>query len=213
MGCKQCEGIEQHFDNRVAEDDLKRYQKDGPDKTTRLLLEGIREVEIEKNTLLDIGGGIGVIQLELMKEGLSNSTGVDASSSYVKIAEREAERENLSARNRQILGDFVEIANEIPSTDIVTLDRVLCCYDDYTRLVKMSTALAKRLYAITYPRDNLWVKVVFLFDNFFRRFKRTSFKTYVHPVDQIHKLIKAVELELISTTTTPIWRVEIYMRN
>ncbi len=45
------------------------------------------------------------------------------------------------------LGDFVEVAGSIQPADIVTLDRVICCYPDVERLVGLSSQRATRLAA------------------------------------------------------------------
>jgi hypothetical protein len=50
-------------------------------------------------------------------------------------------------------GDFVALAPALSAADVVTLDRVICCYDDMPALVGRSAALAERLYGVVYPRD------------------------------------------------------------
>ena len=42
MNCCQCQGIELEFNRQTALKDLKRYQKKGPDKTTRILLDALK---------------------------------------------------------------------------------------------------------------------------------------------------------------------------
>ena len=66
MSCCQCKGIENIFDKKAAKRELKRYQKKGPSKTTRMLLEAINEKGVLGLDFLDIGGGIGAIQYGLI---------------------------------------------------------------------------------------------------------------------------------------------------
>lgn len=79
MNCCQCEGIEAFFDDKTAARELKRYRKKGADKTTRILIEALQTEDVSGKTLLDIGGGIGAIQHELMSSGAATVTNVDAS--------------------------------------------------------------------------------------------------------------------------------------
>ena len=78
MICPQCVGVEKLFDEKYAQRDLKRYLRKGPVKTTRLLIEAIRAEGVKDLSLLDIGGGIGAIQLELFEAGVSRALDVDA---------------------------------------------------------------------------------------------------------------------------------------
>jgi len=80
MNCCQCQAIESRFNQKVAAEKLKQYRHKGPEKTTRLLLDALKAESVAGLTLLDIGGGIGAIQHELLKTGLSSATGVEASS-------------------------------------------------------------------------------------------------------------------------------------
>src|SRR6266498_2772385 len=96
--CNQCQGLENLFDSRFAQRDLVAYQRKGPSKQTRVLLNVLREVGVKGRTLLDIGGGIGAIQHELMKSGLDTSIDVDASSAYLAAAQEEAARQGYADR-------------------------------------------------------------------------------------------------------------------
>src|SRR5678815_66764 len=70
LTCCQCQGIEQLFGKREAMRRLRAYLRRGSDKTTRLLVDALLAEGIEGATLLDIGGGVGALQLELLSAGL-----------------------------------------------------------------------------------------------------------------------------------------------
>ena len=88
----QCQGIENQFNSREAAKKLGDYHKNGPAGTTRLLIEALKEAGVEGRTLLDIGGGIGAIQTELLKAGAQSAVSVDASTAYIEAAQQEALR-------------------------------------------------------------------------------------------------------------------------
>nr|NIV03321.1 methyltransferase domain-containing protein [Calditrichia bacterium]NIV71524.1 methyltransferase domain-containing protein [Calditrichia bacterium]NIV98084.1 methyltransferase domain-containing protein [Candidatus Saccharibacteria bacterium]NIW80687.1 methyltransferase domain-containing protein [Calditrichia bacterium] len=148
MSCCQCQGIEQEFNEKYVKRDLKKYCKKGPQKTTRLLLEALKSERIAGGMLLDIGGGVGAIQHELLAAGMSRAISVEASSAYLTAAREEAERLGLTGKIEFKQGNFVNLAEEILQVDIVTLDRVICCFDEMTALVGRSAERAGKFYGV-----------------------------------------------------------------
>ena len=167
MGFCQCQGIENMFDKKAAKRALKRYLKKGPSKTTGMLLKAIHETGVKGLDFLDIGGGIGAIQYDLIKAGASNGTSIEASPAYIDLAKEEIHKNNLDEIIDFKHGDFTTIASDVDSADIVTLDKVICCYDDMSELVMLSSKLAQKIYAVIYPRDVWWTKLALLFMNFY----------------------------------------------
>src|ERR687894_2348876 len=95
-GCD--EGFAAHFDEQAARDDLERYRRRGPDRTTRMLLDLVRAYVTRGSTVLDVGGGIGVVDRELLKAGAGRAVLVDGSSACLDAARQLAREENLLDR-------------------------------------------------------------------------------------------------------------------
>jgi ubiquinone/menaquinone biosynthesis C-methylase UbiE len=133
----QCEGIERCFGTERVTKELENYRKQGAAKTPRLLTEVLQTEPLEGLTLLDIGGGIGTIAHVLLPAGVSHALDVDASTAYLAAAREEAERRGLAEPMRFVHGNFVELAPTIPAADLVTLDRVICCFDDMPAQVEL----------------------------------------------------------------------------
>lgn len=161
---------------------------------------------------MDIGGGVGVIQHELLKAGVSAAVGVDASSAYIKAVEEEAERQGHADRISSHFGDFVDEAEKIQPADIVTLDRVICCYHDLDSLVSLSTERATSLYGIVYPRDYWPVKAAFGVINLYLRLTRKTFRVFVHPTATVDALVRRSGFQQLYSTKTRIWQVVLYSR-
>ncbi len=68
-------------------------------------------------------------------------TMVEASPSYLKIARREVGSRYGLRPTDFILGDFAAIAGTLHDADVVTLDRVVCCYPDVEALLRGAGAL------------------------------------------------------------------------
>ena len=212
MTCQQCQGLESLFDNKTAVNELKAYRKKGPDKTTRMLVDALKATGVEAMTLLDIGGGVGVIQHELMKAGISKATHVDASTAYIAAAKDEAKRQGHADRVSYHYGDFVELAPDIPAVDIVTLDRAICCYHDMPALVGLSSARASKLYGLVYPRDTWWVKLGISIVNFGARLLRRDYRFFVHPTNAVDEVLGNNGLKQHFYHKTFLWQVALYAR-
>ena len=212
MNCCQCQGIETFFGNKVAAKDLRQYRKKGPDKTTRMLIEALEAEGVDRMTLLDIGGGIGAIQHELLAVGVSSATSVDASPAYIKAAKEETERQGRIDLVSYHQGNFVDLATDIAPADIVTLDRVICCYDDMQALVGLSSARANKLYGAVYPRDTWWTKIGFAIINFGLRVKGSPFRSFIHSTEAVDRILRNNGLEKRFYRKTAIWQVVVYAR-
>jgi magnesium-protoporphyrin O-methyltransferase len=207
-----CEGFSTTFDRRRAEQDRDRYRREGPDATTRMLLGLIRRYGVAGSTVLDIGGGIGAIDLELLREGAGHAVLVDASEAYLKVAREEARRANVLDRIEFRVGDFVREAAEIDSADIVTLHRVVCCYRDAKALVSLSSARAGRLYCLVLPRDRWFIRFGLRLLNLKHIVLRQAFRAYAHRNAMIDSIVAANGLKPRFEATTAVWRVVVYDR-
>ena len=162
-------------------------------------------------TLLDIGGGIGVIQHELNAAGVTGITDVDASRAYLQIAQQEAEQRGYAAR--YVYGDFVTLADQIEAADIVTMDRVICCYPDGEALVTTAVTRAKRFFGVVYPRDNLWMRLAEPLLNGFYRLRGNPFRIFVHPTATVERIVATNGLQEIARHNGLLWQVVVYARS
>ena len=213
MAC--CTGYcaaESQFDRKRAERDLQRYRRRGADTTTRLMLAELRRWPLEGRQLLDIGGGIGVISAELAGTGIASVTVVEASSAYLEVARREVGSRYAARPTKFLLGNFAVIASTLTDADVVTLDRVVCCYPDAEALLRGAAARARRLLAFTYPRDRWYVRTMIALENFFRRLRGNGFRAFVHPPQRMDAVLKAAGLVRAARHGTLVWVLDLYHR-
>ena len=212
MDCCQCQGIEIEFNRKTAAKELGRYRKKGLAKTTRMLIEALKAEGVRGMTLLDIGGGVGAVQHELLRAGVNSATNVDASTSYLEAARQEAERQGCADRVIFRHGDFVELAPDIAPADVVTLDRVICCYHDMQALVGLSSARARHYYGLVYPRDTWWIKPGFAIMNLVLRIWRNQFRIFLHSSEAVDGVVRYHGLERRFYARTALWQVVVYSR-
>jgi len=137
---------------------------------------------------------------------------VDASAAYVSAARDEADRRGRSQAIRVVHADFVMAASELPSASIVTLDRVVCCYPSCEHLLDAAAAHAERCLALSYPRDEWYVRAGMALENGQRRLTRNAFRTFVHPVALIEDSITRAGFELSSRRESWMWSADVYVR-
>lgn len=212
MASCQCDGIEVIFSEKMAKRELKNYRKKGPSGLTKALITFFKDQGLEGHSLLDIGGGVGVIQHELVAAGAGPVTNVDGSSGYIAACREEAELRKYADRATYHHGDFVELADQVAQADIVTLDKVLCCYDDIDSLVKSSAAKAGQYYAVIYPQDKWWTQIIRAFGFLVSIIYRTTFQTFIHSTDHVDRLIRSSGLKPIHTEKKMFWQMVIYGR-
>jgi len=210
MSCSQCRGIASFFDEKVAAREYRGYLKKGPGKTTRMLIEGIRAEGFRAISLLDIGGGIGAIQHALVGDCLVEGTSVDASPAYLETARSEAQREGYVDKMVYRQGDFVTLAPEIRQADVVALDRVICCYDDMSQLVRASASKAKQRYGLVFPRVNWLTRIGFPVVNLILRFRRSPFRIFLHAPDTVESILLDQGFVLRLHRCTLLWQVRLY---
>lgn len=210
--CNHCRDAGAFFDDKTARKELRRYIKKGPKKSTRLLLDQIRKSDVSGKTLLDIGGGVGSITFELMRAGISRSVHVDASEAYLNTVKIEAQKRYLKDKIDFLYGDFTEMHNQIEAADIVTLDRVLCCYPDMEKLVDRSAEKSARLYGVVFPRRFWFIGWGIGIVNLYFKLRGSDFRTFHHSPDSIDARIRGNGFRRIYQAHTIIWDIVLYKR-
>lgn len=213
MPCAQCIGIEEQFDAATARAQLRKFRRRGPDRTTRMLLDDLRAAmrrDAPLATLLDIGAGVGAIHHTLLDQGVERAIHVDASTAYLSAARDEAERRGHGGRVEFHRGDFVELAPGVPVADVVTLDRVICCYPEMRELVTRAGERARVLFGAVFPRAGWWVRAGAAAINAYMRLRRSAYRTYLHPPTEIDATLRSVGLRRRSLRRTVAWEVVVY---
>ena len=200
------------FERKLALRDLRDYRKGRLAATTEALIDALVRAGVEQSTVLDIGGGVGAIQFALLDAGAREATSVDVSAPYLDAAREEAARQGRTGRITFQLGDFVELAPRIPAADIVTLDRVVCCYARMEMLVRLSAERSRRLYGLVYPRDRWLERAVVQVQNVFRALWGNPFRSFVHSVAAMDALIRSLGFTLRHKVRTFAWEVAVYQK-
>ena len=208
-----CTPLDTKFDRRGAEKQVNRLRRKGPARETGLLIDALVEAGVDDATLLDIGGGPGAVQAGLFSAGAQRATSVDASAGYLEVARAFAAECGFGDRVDYRHGDFVELADDIPMADVVTLDKVICCYPDMDALVGRSAERARRLYGAVYPRDSLPARLSVRLANAWSMLTGSEFRVYVHPERDIDAVLRRRGFVRRSSRRTLTWRIVVWERH
>jgi hypothetical protein len=181
VSCCSAKGCDEFFTERVARRDARRYRKKGLDANARHVVDYLRGRGLEGRSVLEVGGGVGAIQLELLKAGAARATNIELSPAYEREAGELAREAGLEERVERRIFDFAERAGEIGEADVVVMHKVVCCYPDYRALVGPAAARAREVLVLTFPREDWWVRLGAALVNRVERLRRQAFRTYVHP--------------------------------
>lgn len=212
MPCNCCEITDNAFTEEEAKSQLKDFRRKGPRKQTRLILQAIRSLGFKHADLLDIGGGIGAIHHELLDDAAKQATHVDASAVYLRLAKEEAARRGHVDQVKFIHADFTDVANDLPPADIVTLDRVVCCYPDFRRLLSAAAEHSREAIALTYPRETWYMRIVLYMMNFFQKLRKDPFRVFLHPVNEMDLLLRKEGFQRLSMRRLFVWEMALYQR-
>lgn len=212
MGTCCVRGYEKFFGARTARRDARRYRQKGLDATAQVLVDELARPGIAGVTVLEIGGGIGAIGLDLLKRGAAGVTIVELSHGYDEEAQALLVERGLEGRVERLHGDFVVSESDIPPADAVVLHRVVCCYPDPDALVGAAARHARRVLALSFPRQRWWIRLGSRAANVF--FRRVGWiETYVHPPAAILGAARAEGFVAVHQHSGRLWQVAVLERS
>lgn len=208
----QCCVIDSLFDEKTARKQLKKYKRGKLDKATELLLLELRKHELAEKSLLDVGSGIGVIPLELHKDGIGAITDVDASSGYIQVAKEEAQHAGTLEKTKYLFGNFVELADELESHDVATLDKVICCFDDAENILKGAASNSHQLVGLVYPRRSILTILLQAIGRVYFRIRNWGFRFHMHPQNMIDRVFTQHGFKEVALHKTLLWQVRVFQK-
>jgi magnesium-protoporphyrin O-methyltransferase len=203
--CAHNRGLNGIFNKRNARREAEAYFKKGLDKHARAMVDAAGARGVEGASVLEVGGGVGGLHLELLKRGAARATDVDVSSAYVAAAQSVAERAGMRARVDYRVADFAREAEDVPEADVVVMHRVVCCYPDMPRLVTAAAQHARRLMVLSFPRDAWYMRLFEKLTAFGLWITRSGFRIYVHSPAAIFATASAAGLRPVQQKSSWPW--------
>jgi 2-polyprenyl-3-methyl-5-hydroxy-6-metoxy-1,4-benzoquinol methylase len=206
-GCCDSRGCNEIFGPRFARHLASRYRKRGVDKTAARMVAYLVDRGVDGASVLEIGGGVGDIQLELLGKGASRTTNLELVDAYDADAGELAESAGMRDRMTRRQIDIAAKPDEVEAHDIVVMHRVVCCYPDYERLLTAAADHAKRLLVFSHPPRNWLTRSLTQLENVGHRVMGKSFRTFAHPPAAMVAIAEGRGMRTDYTYPGPVWQV------
>jgi hypothetical protein len=174
-------GCDEFFGGGFARHRARRYRRRGLDPTAARIVRFLGERGVAGATVLEVGGGVGEIQIELLRRGAARAVSLELSPAYDAEATALLREAGFEGRVQRRLHDIAVGADGVEPADVVVLHRVVCCYPDYERLLVAAADHARRLVVFSYPRDNALARLLLGAENLSFRLRRMRFRVFAHP--------------------------------
>jgi hypothetical protein len=135
---------------------------------------------VEGASVLEVGGGVGEVHLELLRHGASRATNLELVPAYDAEAARLAAAAGVADRVERRLVDIATAPGDVEPADIVVMHRVVCCYPDYERLLSAAADHARRLLVFSHPPRNLVSRTMIGSENLMFRITGKDFRVRAH---------------------------------
>jgi len=185
----------------------KRYRERGLDKTALQMISFLRRAGLEEATVLEIGGGVGEVQIELLKLGASRALNLELSAAYDKEAAQLLQEAGADERARRRIHDIAVDPEAVAPADVVVLNKVVCCYPDYQRLLGAAADHANRLLVLSYPRRNAFSRLVIALQNVIFKLRGKEFRAFVHPPSAMFGVLEERGLRLAYVHQPVVWQI------
>ncbi|GAC1333243.1 MAG: hypothetical protein NVSMB17_13420 [Candidatus Dormibacteria bacterium] len=205
--CCTPRGYRRLFSEKSAYAAARRYRKKGLDATSRRIVDLLVAEGVEGKSVLEVGGGVGAIQLELLRAGARRATSIELTPTYEGAAAELIAEGGFTDRVERRVVDFVDAATEVEAADIVVLNRVVCCYPDMPRLVGAAAAHTAGRLVLSFPKRRLWTRALLAIGNAGMRLTRREFHVFIHPPSAIREVAGAHGLRVRSDRAGIFWEV------
>jgi magnesium-protoporphyrin O-methyltransferase len=205
--CCSPKGYRSIFSKKRAHAEARRYRHRGLDRTSRRIAELLKQHGIVSRTLLEVGGGIGAIQIELLRAGITRAVNIELTPTYEEAAQGLLREAGLEDRVERRVMDFAEPTGAVEAADIVIMNRVICCYPDMPKLAGAAADHAREVLVVSFPKERWWTRAVISLGDLALRVARQQFQVFLHPPDKIIATAERHGLKSVSNQTSFFWEV------
>jgi magnesium-protoporphyrin O-methyltransferase len=195
------------FGARFAKRVAAGYRKRGLTRSEQTIVELVTQGGVQGATVLEIGGGVGEIQLELLRRGAASTTNLELSPGYEPEAAALIEEAGVGGREQRRLLDIATDPDAVEPADIVVLHRVVCCYPDVATLLGAAADHARHQLVFSHPPRNAMSRSVVATQNLFFRMGGRDFRTFAHPPDEMFAVLAEHGLQRRGGHNGRVWQV------
>jgi predicted RNA methylase len=193
------------FKPRVARRSLEQYRKKGHGDLEKRMVAAAAQGGLEGARVLEIGGGIGTIQSELLEAGADRGEVLELVPAWEPYARELARAKGLEERTSFRVADVLEDPRSVERAEVVVMSRVVCCSPDGVQLTGVAARLAARTLVLSFPRDVFWVRAGVRVVNAGLRLMGRTFRVFAHPRDALLGAAQEEGLGLVASGRNGPW--------
>jgi magnesium-protoporphyrin O-methyltransferase len=207
MACCDSRGCDAFFGSRFARKVAARYRKRGLDAAAQQMVAFLERHGLAGSSVLEVGGGVGEIEIELLKRGAAHALNLELSSAYDTEAVQLLREAGLEGRVERRIHDIAADPAAVEPADVVVLHRVVCCYPDYERLLGAAADHARRLLVFSHPPRNPLSRLFLATQNLLFRLRGMEFRTFAHPPAEMFAAVERRGLRHTFSHRGMVWHV------
>jgi SAM-dependent methyltransferase len=211
-GCCTSNGCAEMFGERFVRKAVRQYRRRGLDARSRWLVEQLRAFGLDGASVLEVGGGIGAVSVELLRAGAAKAIVVELSPAYERAAAELARDRGVAGRTSFVLGDLVLDPALSEPADFVVLHRVVCCSPHGPELLAAAAERAQRGLVFSYPTQAWWLRLgTWLLNRAFAMLGR-EYRMYLHEHARLLAAVEGAGLRPVARVERPLWRLAAFER-
>jgi 2-polyprenyl-3-methyl-5-hydroxy-6-metoxy-1,4-benzoquinol methylase len=205
-------GYRRIFSEKRARAAATRYRVKGLDSTSRRIVDLVVSHGAKGRSVLEVGGGIGAVQIELLRAGANHAVSVELTPTYEGAAEQLLRDEGLSDSVERRVVDLVAAGADVEAADIVVMNRVICCYPDMPRLVGAAADHCRDVLTMSFPKRTWWTRVLVSAGNIGLRLTKGEFHVFLHVPGEIRSTAELHGLRALGTQRGIFWEIAAWER-
>ena len=194
------------FSEKGARRELRRYLRKGlGGDDAKLMAAWAEEGGLDDATVVEVGGGIGQVQAELLRRGAARARIVELVPAYEASAAELARALGIAERSSFVVADLLVEPDSVAEADIVVLRRVVCCSPEGPALLGAAAGKARRTLLASYPRDRAVARALLTLENATLRLLRKRFRAFVHSPDDLERAVAQRGLSRTRVSRGLVW--------
>ena len=159
-----------------------------------------------------MGGGIGAIEIELLKAGLARAINVELTPTYEAAADELLVEAGLTDQVERMVMDFAQAGPEVETADVVVMNRVICCYPDMPKLASAAAERTGEVLVMSFPNRRWWTRLGLTVANLGFRVVRMQFRVFLHSPELIQGAVQQQGFSTRFNEQGLIWQVNAFER-
>ncbi|MBX3142997.1 MAG: hypothetical protein KF813_04515 [Trueperaceae bacterium] len=206
-----CEDL---FGHDWAQRDMETYLRSGLGNIESHMLEALTLAApvLSGTRVLEIGGGVGAMQAELLRRGAATGEVIEIVGAYAPFALRLAHQVGVADKTSFRIHDVLSQPDAVDRADFVVMNKVVCCSSVGPALAATAARLTTCALVLSLPRYNWFTRAVAMLQRALFRALGRSYRAYVWPHESIAAAAVSGGLELQQSGGGALWRYMLFVR-